>query len=332
VEGHYFDHWTPGLTAAEACKPCVDETLCRMLAGQSELTLVEGLGRAAAQKAAGFWIHVDSMHPLHCLPGNCISCDDYAVASGLLKAGQNLQQNPLPPASFLEMLGRGGAVKQNRASADGRAELGSALNASSGPSAAAVCTGGSTACLAWEQQMVGTCCRLGHHGTLCAHCDAGWVKVQELCMPCQSFGYPKLFLLMVLYGGMVVYFWHKARQIKEPKDVDQKCQSAGLSISTFFFQTGGLLEIDGLLDIGGSLNLELNSRSASDIDVDGRCLSTGDFYGDWVTRFTVPLLMAAATVALCLATKTPTHQVRARLPAALHSLGTIPSARRVLCR
>jgi hypothetical protein len=98
-------------------------------------------------------------------------------------------------------------------------------------------------------------------------------------------------------------------------------QSAGLSISTFFFQTGGLLgiEIDlGLqFDIGASLNLELNSRSPSDTSVDGTCLSAGGFYADWATRFGVPLLMAAAAVALCLATKTPTYQVRARCAAFL---------------
>jgi hypothetical protein len=217
LEGFYYDHWTPGLHKNKACTECVDETLCRTMM-TTEVTIVEGRGRSAQEKAAGSWIHADTMQPLHCLPGNCISCDDYAVASGLLKEGQNLQQDPLPLAGFLKMLATGGAVKQN-----GRAEN-TAHNASSGPSAAAVCTGGSTACLAWQRQVVGTCCRLGHHGTLCAHCDDGWVKAQELCMPCQSFNYPKLVAMTVFYGGLAVYFWHKARQIKEPKDVDQKCQ------------------------------------------------------------------------------------------------------------
>jgi hypothetical protein len=32
-------------------------------------------------------------------------------------------------------------------------------------------------CLAWQRQVIGTCCRRGHGGVLCATCDEGWHKV-----------------------------------------------------------------------------------------------------------------------------------------------------------
>jgi hypothetical protein len=297
----------------------VDGTLCRTLAGQ-ELTLVEGRGGAAARKAPGYWIHTDSMHPLHCLPGNCISCDDYVVAFGLLKEGQNLQQDPLPSAgSILEVLARGGAVKQNPASAEGRAESAAHNASASGPSAADVCTGGSISCLAWERQVVGTCCRLGHHGTLCAHCDDGWVKAKGLCMPCQSFHYLKLIGMIGVYVGLCAFFWRKATRLKKPADVDENAQSSAIAIVTFFFQTVLLLQIDVDFELGlGFLNLEPDSPSPDSTDRDGMCLSNKRFYVNWASKFAVPFLMAAAGMAICTATRVKPYEVRRLLPRTGH--------------
>jgi hypothetical protein len=213
---------------------------------------------------------------------------------------------------FVKMLGRAGVMQQNPAAS-------SNMDATSNvPPADAICSGGGSVkgakCLQWGRQMIGTCCRLGHLGVLCAQCIDGWVKANGLCRPCQSFNYIRLVLLLCFYTGLTIYFWHKASRIKEPQHVDQKCQSAGLSISTFFLQTVALLGIDTGVDVSiGLLNLELDSSSASDTSVEGTCLSTGSFYTDWGFRFLTPPAMAVLAVALCLATRRPTHQVRTAL-------------------
>jgi hypothetical protein len=315
---YYFDHWTPGLStckaggsskacANEACKKCVDKTLCRTLEKecvnatlcgtltdtQIELTLVEGNGAEASKKAPGFWIHADSMSALHCLPGNCVSCDD--------AAGKDLIQHPLLPQGYVDLLGRGDAMKQNRANNE---------SSTRGPPPDTTCDDGAKGCLAWQRQVIGTCCRRGHHGLLCAHCNDGWVKAKGICRPCQSFDYPRLFLLMIFYGGVATYFWFKASKIKEARDVDQKCQSAGLSISTFFLQTAALLEIDTGVDVNiGVLNIEVDSSTASDARFEGSCLSSGNFYADWAIRFSIPLMMVAVTLVACLVARSKTHQM-----------------------
>ena len=279
VEGYYFDHWTPRLHKDEACRQCVDNTRCRSL---GELTAVEGSGGTANQRTKGSWIDVESMSVLHCIPGNCISCDD--------AAGRDLQLDPPPPNVFLQVISESGVVRHNRIRVRNAGTPSEISINRTHPPANATCDGSSASCLDWQQQAIGTCCRLGHSGPLCATCIDGWVKeAKGLCMPCQSFDYPRLFLLVVFYGGTAVYFWYKARQIKEPKHVDQKCQSAGLVISTFFFQTAALLEVEMGVNFDiGPLNFQLNSRSATDIDTVGKCVSTGDFYVDWV----LPALVA----------------------------------------
>jgi hypothetical protein len=253
-----------------------------------EMTVVEAIGGRAEDKAPGSWIHVNSMSPLHCLPGNCVSCADAAnTAYGMEE--RDLEVLPLSVEEFVQILERGGNMRQNLVQSM-TVSNGSGI----GPPPNATCTtGGSPSCLAWEQQVIGTCCRRGHLGTLCASCDVGWVKVKGLCRPCQSFDYARLILLMGFYGAMVAYFCYKARQIKEPKHVDQKCQSAGLTISTFFLQTAALLEFDMGVRVNiGVLNLELNSVSQTDTDTEGKCISTGSFYMDWALKFSVPLMMA----------------------------------------
>jgi hypothetical protein len=254
---------------------------------------VEGEGVPAQQKAAGSWIHVDSMSTLHCLPGNCISCDD--------AAGQDLIQEPLLPEGFVNILGRGGAMKQNRADK---------ASSTRGPPRNATCDGGSKECLTWERQVIGTCCRLGHHGTLCAICKDGWIKAKGLCMPCQSFDYIKLFLMIAAYVGLCVFFWRKASRLKKPADVDENAQSAAISIVTFFFQTVLVLQIDVGVDVGVSfLNLEPDDPSPGNKEPEGRCLSTPNFYVNWVAKFSVPLLMVAAALLLCLTTRAKAHEV-----------------------
>ena len=109
--------------------------------------------------------------------------------------------------------------------------------------------------------------------------------------------------------------------------MDQKCQSAGLAISTFFVQTAALLEIELGVTSVGALNVDLDTRAASDTNVEGSCVSAGSFYVNWAIRFAVPLLMGALAVALCLATKSPAHQVGwdCHLRVTKHNLHTRPS-------
>jgi hypothetical protein len=167
-----------------------------------------------------------------------------------------------------------------------------------------------TGCLTWARQVIGTCCRLGHHGALCAHCDDGWIKAKGLCMPCQSFNYVKLILMVVIYGGLCAFFWRKATRLKKPADVDENAQSSAIGIVTFFFQTVLLLQIDVGIDFGfGVLNLEPDNPSPDNNDPEGSCLSTSRFYVNWATKFSIPWLMALATLLLCFVTRTKAHEV-----------------------
>ena len=195
IDGYYYDYWT----ADQSCKECASGTLCRTLP-KTELTVVEGRGGSAEQKAEGFWIHGESMSALHCIPGNCVSCDS-AARRQCTKSDQDSPecslQGQLPETlSFpalqrfhnevlLPLLGTSGNVMQHSAANTSiSALLTNDLKCDdTSPSA----------CLDLQWQLVGTCCRLGHHGTLCAHCDDGWVKAKGLCTPCQSFAYPRLF-------------------------------------------------------------------------------------------------------------------------------------------
>jgi hypothetical protein len=331
IDDYYYDHWT----ADNSCKECASGTLCRTLP-KTELTVVEGRGGRAEQKAEGFWIHSESMSALHCIPGNCVSCDS-AARRQCTKPDQDSPecslQGQLPeklsfPALqqfyndvLLQLLGTGGDVMQH-----------SAANASS----SALLTNGlqcndtsPSACLDLQRQLIGTCCRPGHHGTLCAHCDDGLVKAKGLCMPCQSFNFPKLLLMIGVYIGICLFFWRKATlKLSKAADVDENAQSSAIAIVTFFFQTITLLDIDSGFSLGNSLgilNLEPDNPSPSDTDTEGSCLTSGRFYVDWAVKFTVPLVMAAAgflswTAASMLSCKS--HSARAPAPVcqlAVHS-------------
>ena len=178
------------------------------------------LVEAAEKKAKGSWIHVETMTALDCLPGNCVSCDD---ATKLLN-------------KTVQLLNKSGPLRQNR--------MNLAPNASKmKPPATAVCDwvngniSKTTKCLEWQPQVIGTCCRIGHHGTLCAYCDEGWAKAKGLCMPCQFFDYPKLALVVLFYLGLCLFFCRKATRLKKPGDVDENGQSSFIGIMTFFLQT-----------------------------------------------------------------------------------------------
>jgi hypothetical protein len=192
----------------------------------TEVTLVEGIGGPAGDKTKGSWIHVESMTALHCMHGNCVSWGDLAYPG----TGNGLVDYPLPPQELVQIMARAGAIKQNRAN------ITSSGN-STGPPDNATCDDNSPACLSWQQQVIGTCCRLGHHGTLCAYCDEGWAKAKELCIPCQSFDYPKLSLVLLFYLGLCLFFCRKATRLKKPGDVDENGQSSFIGIMTFFLQT-----------------------------------------------------------------------------------------------
>ena len=149
TEGYYYDHWTPGLQKDEVCRECVGDVLCRTLSGNGStaVTLVAGVGDEAKKRAAGFWIHTESMHALHCMPGNCISCDD---AAGQNRSdGQTL--NSLLPSALMRIVHSGGDMKGNQANITVRRTWGPPFDAN--------CTGDSPSCLSWQQQVVGTCCR-----------------------------------------------------------------------------------------------------------------------------------------------------------------------------
>jgi hypothetical protein len=272
--------------------------------------VVEGRGGSAEQKAEGFWIHSESMSALHCIPGNCVSCDS-AARRQCTKSDQDSPecsiQGQLPEKLYftalqqfynnvlLPLLGTGGDMMEH-----------SAANASS----MALLTNGlkcddssPTACLDLQWQLVGTCCRPGHHGILCAHCNDGLVKAKGLCMPCQSFDIPKLFLMIGVYIGICLFFWRKATlKLSKAADVDENAQSSAIAIVTFFFQTITLLDIDSGFSLGNSLgflNLEMDNPSASDTDTEGSCLTTGRFYVDWAVKFAIPFVMAAAGFLIC---------------------------------
>jgi hypothetical protein len=152
-EGYFYDHWTQGLTKNQACKKCgeiEEEIHCRTLkigtSAIDEVIIVEGKGGKAEKEEKGTWIHISdmgSMSSLHCMPGNCISCDDAVGVADLL-------DRSIAAKDFLQLLkylGRGGELVQNRANATSN---------SSGPAADATCKGESAACLAWQKQAVGT--------------------------------------------------------------------------------------------------------------------------------------------------------------------------------
>jgi hypothetical protein len=168
IDGYYYDHWT----ADQSCKECASGTLCRTLSN-TELTIVEGRGGRAEQKAEGFWIHGESMSALHCIPGNCVSCDSAArrqcakpdqdspecSLQGQLKDSAEKLSFPALQQFYkdvlLPLLRTGGDVMQH-----------SAANTSS----MALLTNGlhcndnsPSACLDPQWQLVGTCCRPGHH-------------------------------------------------------------------------------------------------------------------------------------------------------------------------
>ena len=74
-------------------------------------------------------------------------------------------------------------------------------------------------CLAWQRQAIGTCCRRGHNGVLCASCDEGWVKAKGLCIPCQQgIDFVKLGLMSMAYVGLTAFFWRKATALKKKQD------------------------------------------------------------------------------------------------------------------
>jgi hypothetical protein len=268
---------------------------------------VEGIGSRAEAKTKGSWIHVDNttgvMSALSCIPGNCISCDDAAYPGDRAK---DLRQEPLSPEGFARILGKGGVVAQNRATGNR-----SSTGGRDDPPKTAICNSTSSACLAWQQQIVGTCCRLGHHGSLCSYCDEGWVKAKELCMPCQSFDYGKLLLLLAMYGGLCVFFWRKATlKLRKAADVDENAQSAFIGITTFFLQTVMLLQIEVGVDVGfGALNLDPDSPSSGNTNKEGSCLTTGRFYVDWAIKFMIPISMALFAFLLCLVTQVKRHEL-----------------------
>ena len=191
--------------------------------------------------------------------------------------------------------------------------------------------GGSPKCLQRGRQIVGTCCRLGHQGTLCAHCEEGWVKAKGLCMPCGSFNAPKLLLLALIYAGLCAFFWRKATKLKKPADVDEHAQSSAIGIVIFFFQTVLLLQIDVGVDFLGTLNLEPDNPSPGNQDAEGSCLSNKRFYVTWASKFAVPWLMAGAALVICAATRVKPHEVRRRMIAPLATLGlAVPRIARAL--
>jgi hypothetical protein len=59
----------------------------------------------------------------------------------------------------------------------------------------------------------------------------------------------------------------------------------------------------------GFLNLDSDVPSASSKDVVGKCLTSGAFYFDWGFKFTIPLMMAALGLLICLATRVKAHEV-----------------------
>ena len=63
------------------------------------------------------------------------------------------------------------------------------------------------------------------------------------------------------------------------------------------------------VSILGALNFELNSNSASNMHMHGKCVSVGGFYIDWTAQFFVPMLMVVIVVTICLLTRAATHQV-----------------------
>jgi hypothetical protein len=115
ADGYYYDHWTPGLSADEACKECVDRDVrCRSL--NDEVMVVEGRGGSAEDRTEGYWIapnpSLDGLNPsmpsaLHCIPGNCISCDDAAMTRDGLKLEHLL------PERLVELLGQSGYVMKS---------------------------------------------------------------------------------------------------------------------------------------------------------------------------------------------------------------------------
>ena len=111
-QGYYYDNWTPP-PGRQGCKELPPDTIWRRrtVAGQPwmEVVTIGGIGGAPAETAKGSWIHVESMggvdaegkpawKPLHCLPGNCVSCDDDAGVPPAMQA--QLESDPTAPTGI----------------------------------------------------------------------------------------------------------------------------------------------------------------------------------------------------------------------------------------
>ena len=157
-------------------------------------------------------------------------------------------------------------------------------------------------------QLEPNACKLGLTGPLCAFCEDGeygranlkYRKVEGTCVKCDGIDWPNAFVTYGMYTLMCTFFLFKSRRIITGRDCDIHNSSCIIGISLFFVQTMVLLpsETFGHLDFVKELAGAVSMSPDTTDQTDGKCLSFGDFYYDWLMKFSIPLYNITATVFL----------------------------------
>ena len=157
-------------------------------------------------------------------------------------------------------------------------------------------------------QLEPNACKLGSTGPLCAFCEDGehdranlkYRKVEGTCVKCDGIDWPNAFVTYGMYTLMCTFFLFKSRRILTGRDCDIHNSSCIIGISLFFVQTMVLLPPETFENLGFVKELAGAVSMSPDTpdQTDGKCLSFGDFYYDWLMKFSIPLYNITATVLL----------------------------------
>jgi Ca2+-binding EF-hand superfamily protein len=101
-----------------------------------------------------------------------------------------------------------------------------------------------------------------------------------------------------MYLLMCLFFLHKSRRIITGRDCDIHNSSSIIGISLFFVQTIVLLpsqtfgDLSVVTELAGAVSMSPDTPDQTD----GKCISTGQFYSDWLLKFSIPTYNVCATV------------------------------------
>ena len=153
-------------------------------------------------------------------------------------------------------------------------------------------------------------CRDGSTGPLCAYCQDGengrldleYTKVEGSCVKCSHFDVKSFVTTYGMYLLMCMFFLFKSRRIITGRDCDIHNSSCIIGISLFFVQTMVLLPSSTFGDLGFVTELAAAVSMSPDTadQSDGKCVSTGKFYIDWLLKFSIPAYNICTTVLVVL--------------------------------